>query len=396
MSAVIGLVGCRNNTRQEVLSSILDGYDPTISPALYQVGPVTSEVQLYISSISSISDSTMDYTMTMFLRQRWIDTRLSYTPIQEVRSLELDTKVMDKIWVPDLYIQNEKKANFHDVTTPNKLVHLYSNGKVFYSVRLSGTFSCEMKLMKYPMDYQICHFIMESYGQSAENLLLRWHKIPVERPDNLSLPQFDLKRIDSFICDKSYVGINYTCIQMNIHLVRNFGYHIIQIYIPSALIVCLSWVSFWLNIDSTPARISLGLLTVLTMTTQSSGARANLPKVSYIKAIDVWMATCLFFVFAGLIEFAWVNVLSRVQQRRQMTHHTSEAINGSPKRTSSETAKEEKEEQTCGCFTNYTSDREKARLVDKGARILFPAAFLIFNLVYWLVYIYWEPVRHST
>ena len=127
-------------------------------------------------------------------------------------------------------------------------------------------------------------------------------------------------------------SVNYTCIQMNIHLIRNFGYHIIQIYIPSALIVCLSWVSFWLNIDSTPARISLGLLTVLTMTTQSSGARANLPKVSYIKAIDVWMATCLFFVFAALIEFAWVNVLSRVQQRRQMTHQSSETVNGSPKR----------------------------------------------------------------
>lgn len=396
MSAVIGVVGCRNNTRQEVLNSILDGYDATISPAIYQVGPITSEVQLYISSISSISDSTMDYSMTMFLRQRWVDPRLSYTPIPGVRSLELDTKIMDKIWVPDLYIQNEKKANFHDVTTPNKLMHLYSNGMIFYSVRLSGTFSCEMKLMKYPMDYQICHFIMESYGQSSENLLFRWNKVPVERPDNLSLPQFDLKRIDAFICDKSYVGLNYTCIQMNIHLIRNFGYHIIQIYIPSALIVCLSWVSFWLNIDATPARISLGLLTVLTMTTQSSGARANLSKVSYIKAIDVWMATCLFFVFAALIEFAWVNVLSRVQQRRQMTHQSSETVNGSPKRTSSETAKEEKEEQTCVCFTNYISDREKARLVDKGARILFPAAFLIFNLVYWLVYTYWEPVRHAT
>ena len=119
---------------------------------------------------------------------------------------------------------------------------------------------------------------------------------------------------------------------MNIHLVRNFGYHIIQIYIPSALIVCLSWVSFWLNIDSTPARISLGLLTVLTMTTQSSGARVNLPKVSYIKAIDVWMATCLFFVFAALIEFAWVNVLSRVQQRRQMTCQFSETVNRNPRR----------------------------------------------------------------
>lgn len=93
----------------------------------------------------------------------------------------------------------------------------------------------------------------------------------------------------------------------------------IQVYIPSFLIVCLSWVSFWLNIDAVPARISLGLLTVLTMTTQSSGARATLPRVSYIKAIDIWMATCLLFVFAALIEFSVVNVKTRVQQRKRLS-----------------------------------------------------------------------------
>lgn len=66
-------------------------------------------------------------------------------------------------------------------------------------------------------------------------------------------------------------------------LKRNYAYYIIQIYVPSVLIVVLSWVSFWLDSTSVPARISLGLLTVLTMTTQSSGARANLPRVSYVK-----------------------------------------------------------------------------------------------------------------
>lgn len=40
-------------------------------------------------------------------------------------------------------------------------------------------------------------------------------------------------------------------------------------------------------------------------------------RVSYIKAIDLWMSTCLVFVFAALIEFAVVNVLSR--RRRAVT-----------------------------------------------------------------------------
>ena len=55
------------------------------------------------------------------------------------------------------------------------------------------------------------------------------------------------------------------------------------------------------------------------MVTQSSGSKSNLPRVSYIKAIDVWMATCLFFVFAALIEFAYVNVLCRKKRRRFST-----------------------------------------------------------------------------
>lgn len=75
----------------------------------------------------------------------------------------------------------------------------------------------------------------------------------------------------------------------------------------------LSWVSFWINIDASPARVSLGLLTVLTTTTMSGGARESLPRVSYIKAIDVWMIMCLIFVFASLIEYAVVNVVARRQ-----------------------------------------------------------------------------------
>ena len=103
----------------------------------------------------------------------------------------------------------------------------------------------------------------------------------------------------------------FPCLEINFVLRRAIGFFLIQTYIPSILIVILSWVSFWLNIEATPARVSLGLLTVLTMTTQSAGVGRQLPKVSYIKAIDVWMSTCLVFVFASLLEFAIVNTFSR-------------------------------------------------------------------------------------
>ena len=108
----------------------------------------------------------------------------------------------------------------------------------------------------------------------------------------------------------SVVG-SFPCLEIRFILRRDIGYFVIQVYIPSILVVILSWVSFWLNVDSSPARVSLGLVTVLTTTTMSAGARASLPRVSYVKAVDMWMIVCLFFVFASLIEYAVVNVLAR-------------------------------------------------------------------------------------
>lgn len=101
----------------------------------------------------------------------------------------------------------------------------------------------------------------------------------------------------------------------------------IQTYVPSVLIVILSWVGFWISSDAVPARISLGVLTVLTMTTQTSGSTGSLPRVSYIKAIDIWMATCLLFVFAALLEFAVINVLARKAHRSVPTGRRRMQVN---------------------------------------------------------------------
>jgi len=55
----------------------------------------------------------------------------------------------------------------------------------------------------------------------------------------------------------------YPCLAIRFELARDFGYYLIQVYVPTFLIVILSWVSFWINAESSPARVTIGLLTVL-------------------------------------------------------------------------------------------------------------------------------------
>ncbi|KAK6035749.1 hypothetical protein COOONC_26746 [Cooperia oncophora] len=48
----------------------------------------------------------------------------------------------------------------------------------------------------------------------------------------------------------------------------NETFYLAQIYLPSTLLVVVSWVSFWLERTAVPARVTLGVTTLLTMTTQ--------------------------------------------------------------------------------------------------------------------------------
>ena len=87
-----------------------------------------------------------------------------------------------------------------------------------------------------------------------------------------------MKNLSSFTVDP------FSCIYARIIFKRDFGHYLLQIYIPSTLIIMLSWVSFWLDADAVPGRISLGLLTVLSMSTQMSyTVNGDMPKVSYVR-----------------------------------------------------------------------------------------------------------------
>ncbi|PAV75860.1 hypothetical protein WR25_08136 [Diploscapter pachys] len=283
-----------------------------------EAGPVIVQVNKYLRSISKVDDVNMEYSLHFTFREEWVDERLYFA------SDHLDHIILtpgQKIWTPDTFFQNEKDGKKHDIDTPNILIRVHNGtGKILYSCRLTLTLSCPMRLADYPLDVQNCVADFASYAYTVRDIVYVWkNKDPIQIKDGLrqSLPSFLLSRVSIGNCTSNTATGSYSCLRTELQLKREFSYYLLQLYIPSFMLVAVSWVSFWLDKDSVPARVTLGVTTLLTMTTQASGVNANLPPVSYTKAIDIWIGVCLAFIFGALLEFALVNWAARQDIVRQ-------------------------------------------------------------------------------
>ncbi|XP_023656523.1 gamma-aminobutyric acid receptor subunit beta-3 isoform X1 [Paramormyrops kingsleyae] len=293
---------------KETVDKLLKGYDIRLRPD-FGGAPVAVGMSIDVASIDMVSEVNMDYTLTMYFQQYWRDKRLAYSGIP--LNLTLDNRVADQLWVPDTYFLNDKKSFVHGVTVKNRMIRLHPDGTVLYGLRITTTAACMMDLRRYPLDEQNCTLEIESYGYTTDDIEFYWKggDSAVTGVARIELPQFSI--VDYKLVSRNVVFSTgaYPRLSLSFKLKRNIGYFILQTYMPSILITILSWVSFWINYDASAARVALGITTVLTMTTINTHLRETLPKIPYVKAIDMYLMGCFVFVFLALLEYAFVNYI---------------------------------------------------------------------------------------
>uniref|UniRef100_A0A0K0DFA5 Neur_chan_memb domain-containing protein n=1 Tax=Angiostrongylus cantonensis TaxID=6313 RepID=A0A0K0DFA5_ANGCA len=134
-----------------------------------------------------------------------------------------------------------------------------------------------------------CFLPVKEENSFAEYVWKSHDPVQLKHGLSSSLPSFQLNNVSTTYCTSKTNTGTYSCLRTVLQLRRQLSYYLLQLYIPSCMLVIVSWVSFWIDRTAVPARVTLGVTTLLTMTTQSSGINAKLPPVAYIKAIDVWI-----------------------------------------------------------------------------------------------------------
>ncbi|CAF3710523.1 unnamed protein product [Rotaria sp. Silwood1] len=257
------------NTVEEFLDTLINSshYDRRIRPFFDQHKPCNVTMTIHINTISAINEVNMDYNTDLIFRQSWYDPRLNYSGTDWAKKspqITLHYSLIDRIWVPDSFFRNAKEGKRSDITVPNRLIRIHLDGKVLYSQRLLLKLDCQMKLQKFPLDNQTCVVNIGSYGFDTNDLAFFWDEAQnisaIRVNEDLEMPDFVLSNHEARYCNR----------------------------------------------------------------TTATGIRSQLPRVSYIKAIDVWMSACLVFVFAGLLEYALVNVIARKGELRQQVRFSKE------------------------------------------------------------------------
>ena len=232
---------------------IPENYDKLIRPLLN----TTNEILVDISKLKilKVDDFECTIKLSLWFYLTWSEPRLMLPSILPPY-VSLDNSFWEKLWKPDVYFFNLKEtimkhAFFHESDS-----FYLINNNLDIKVRYSGEFEliiyCKMAFDTYPLDQHVCDFKLGSskMDSSKINFTLSTLSFPLDEqislldytPDVQSLP--DKKKLWT-----EYGNLTWYSTGCEIRLTRNEKKYIINYYIPSGLLVLVSWVSCFVYME---------------------------------------------------------------------------------------------------------------------------------------------------
>ncbi|XP_039314674.1 glutamate-gated chloride channel isoform X12 [Solenopsis invicta] len=310
---------------KEILDNLLQStrYDKRLLPPVQ--GTLTVNVSVLLLSLASPDESSLKYEVEFLLQQQWFDPRLRYSNKSKYEFLNA-IHHYDNIWLPDTYFIMH--GDFKDPLIPvHFALRIYRNGTVNYLMRRHLIISCQGNLNIFPFDDPLCSFAIESisYEQTAITYVWKNDEGTLRKSPSLSALNAYLIKNQTITCPikVSWRG-NYSCLKVDLIFTRDRSFYFTTVFIPGIILVTSSFITFWLEWNAVPARVMIGVTTMLNFFTTSNGFRGTLPVVSNLTAMNVWDGVCMCFIYASLLEFVCVNYVGRKRPMHNVVYRPGE------------------------------------------------------------------------
>ncbi|XP_031777680.1 pH-sensitive chloride channel isoform X17 [Nasonia vitripennis] len=341
---------------KEILDNLLlaTRYDKRLLPPVQ--GTLTVNVSVLLLSLASPDESSLKYEVEFLLQQQWYDPRLRYSNRSRYEFLNAIHHHND-IWLPDTYFIMH--GDFKDPLIPvHFALRIYRNGTVNYLMRRHLILSCQGRLNIFPFDDPLCSFAIESISYEQTAITYVWKNdedtlrkspslttlnayliqnqtitCPIKaswRADGQLIVDYE-DEYDDFgdskcsLCQRRFEEQgNYSCLKVDLIFTRDRAFYFTTVFIPGIILVTSSFITFWLEWNAVPARVMIGVTTMLNFFTTSNGFRSTLPVVSNLTAMNVWDGVCMCFIYASLLEFVCVNYVGRKRPLHNVVYRPGE------------------------------------------------------------------------
>ena len=209
------------------------------------------EIVLNKINILKVDDIEQMISLTLEIYLTWKEPRLEVNTTfkkSEWDYFSLEKSFQNKLWIPDLYIYDANSVRKNYITSSYESL-LYTPSWSYYwpdffqtltySVMLNVEIFCHnMSFESYPFDSHTCYFEMSSYTYSRERFDFKKIKI---RQLNTSVSDFFIK-VEKLPKGKYFSKRNYSKTGFKMTLRQKFNKYMYNCYIPSGLMVMISWV----------------------------------------------------------------------------------------------------------------------------------------------------------
>jgi len=365
-------------------------------------------IDISMENFPEISTVHQKYSVNFELTLRWHDNRLTFLNLKNVSNLnKIELEDQKKMWIPKVDFANAVKPEGSILDDKSRLIididddrptqpmapgfersieaFVYDGetASILMTRKYSTEFECVFELQYYPFDIQRCHMEFQMSGVTEKYMSFAINTFGVEYIGRKKLTEFRVESIEYEIehTPEELRSSTYSRFGIKMKLRRISVYHILNIYLQTALLNMTACLTLFFDVTKFNERIMVTLTVMLVVATLMSNVQKTLPPTSYYKLIDVWLLVTLNIMIVIIIQHTILAYKLKLEEKSM--EYTCSYVKSRKKML-------EKDESKFFDEQFMDKDFPKTRKLNQTLRIIVLSCIGFFFILYLIVCLYAE------
>lgn len=280
--------------------------DPTT--LLPPARPTRVEVAVRLVGLTRVdppNESFPTFTAELLLQTSWVDPRLRFDPATtggEPRRYHghLAELKLDRIWEPDLAIENEEGAR----TVEHREIDHHPDGRIRYVERSKVDLHADMDLRRFPFDRQALAIRIAPFSWDADHVTLAVAPGGLTHADDHGNFEWEVLGLDGQVATRETARMPrpVSVLEAAVQVERIPGFYLYKLLVPLVLIVVFTWSAFWMRAEPSAGRMQRTFVALLTVVAFHHIVAGHLPKIAYLTFVDAVVYAAFLSVGATLLQ----------------------------------------------------------------------------------------------